>query len=95
MVQPFTVITLAEAEAPGLLVVIELETEPPPAWTWTDEPPAEELLERPPDEELLDAAPAPPPENPRAVMLPSACFSTVTLQVCPNTLFPSFVMVSA
>jgi hypothetical protein len=58
IVQPFTVTTVAEAPDPrGMLV--ELETDPPPAWTCTDEPPAELLLDRPPPAELVTELPVP------------------------------------
>nr|GAJ31403.1 hypothetical protein BDOA9_0105820 [Bradyrhizobium sp. DOA9] len=66
---------------------------PPPACTLTDDPPAELELESEP----LDAVEPVVPEldAPAAVMLPSACFSTVTLQVAPELVFPVFSMVSA
>src|SRR5438105_3315504 len=44
MVQPFTVMVLADTD-PGPPVVIELDTEPPPACTFTPVEPAELLLE--------------------------------------------------
>lgn len=88
MVQPFTVIVLAETEPGPPEDDDELETLPPPACTCTEVPPAELLLE---------SAPAPLPvvaEDPAAEMLPSACFSTVTLQVSPVEFFPVLIMVS-
>ena len=58
MVQPFTVMVLADAD-PGPPVVIELDTEPPPACTCTPVEPAELLLEMLPAPLLLPAeAPA-------------------------------------
>jgi len=89
MVQPLTV-TVAELEAPGPPVLLELETEPPPACTCTDEPPADELLDT-----LLALEPPVDDEAPAAVMLPSACRSTVTLQLCPSAVRPAFVIVAA
>jgi len=89
MVQPFTVMVLADADDPGPPVVIELETEPPPACTCTPVEPAELLLEMLPAPLLL------PAEAPAALMLPSACFSTVTLQVSPDAVLPVFSMVVA
>ena len=88
MVQPFTVTVLAETEPGPPELDDELETLPPPACTCTEVPPAELLLE---------SAPAPLPvveEDPTAEMLPSACFSTVTLQVSPFEFFPVFSIVS-
>jgi hypothetical protein len=35
------------------------------------------------------------PDAPDAVMLPSACFSTETLQVSPDAVLPVFTIVSA
>jgi len=110
MVQPFTVMVLAdELEPPGMLV--ELETEPFPAWTLTEEPPAVLLPDRPPAEEWTELpepaellAAEPPlddelmvelPEEPAAVMLPSGFLLTVTVQVWPEAFFPCLVMVSA
>ena len=91
MVQPLTVIVLADEEVvdpeePG--IVVELETEPPPAWTWTELPPAELELETPPPPEELPAPLA-------VVMLPSAFRLTVTVQVWPAALVPCLVIVSA
>ena len=83
MVQPFTVMVLAETEPGPPDVEVELDTLPPPACTLTDEPPAELLLETPPATPLVD-------EDPVAVILPSACFSTVTEQVSPVTVLPFF-----
>lgn len=75
--QPFTVTVLDEV-APGPPdVEDELDTLPPPAWTFTDEPPAELLLESDPVPPVVE-------DDPAAVMLPSACFSTETLQVSPE-----------
>jgi len=87
-VQPFTVMVLAETEPGPPDVDVELDTLPPPACTLTDEPPAELLLETPPATPLVD-------EDPVAVILPSACFSTVTEQVSPVAVLPVFLMVSA
>src|SRR5690242_15510529 len=74
-------------------VAEELETLPPPACTCTDDPPAELEL----DSEPLDAVDpvVPEPDAPAALMLPSACFTTVTLQVSPDAVLPVFSMVSA
>jgi hypothetical protein len=99
----------AELAPPGMLV--ELETEPLPAWMLTDEPPAVLLPDTPPPDELTELpdpaellAPEPPlddelmvepPEAPAAVMLPSALRLTVTVQVWPAAFLPCFVMVSA
>jgi len=71
----------------------ELETLPPPACTCTEDPPAELEL----DSEPLDAVDpvVPEPDEPTALMLPSACFSTVTLQVSPDAVLPVFSMVAA
>jgi len=93
-VQPLTV-TVLDAVAPGPPEVEdELETEPPPAWTWTDEPPAELLLERLPALPVVAEA-VDPVDAPAAVMLPSACLSTETLQVSPDAVLPVFMIVSA
>jgi len=87
MVQPFTV-TVLEVVAPGPPDVDdELDTLPPPAWTFTDEPPAELLLESDPVLPVVE-------DDPAAVMLPSACFSTETLQVSPEEVFPVLMIVS-
>ena len=89
MVQPFTVIVLAEVEPGPPAVDEELDTEPPPACTRTLVPPAELLL---------DSALLPLPvvaEEPAAEMLPSAWRSTVTLQVSPVELRPVLTTVSA
>lgn len=87
MVQPFTV-TVLEVVAPGPPDVDdELDTLPPPAWTFTDEPPAELLLESEPVLPVVE-------DDPAAVMLPSACFSTETLQVSPEEVFPVLMIVS-
>ncbi|MGX1168220.1 hypothetical protein ACNJYD_04545 [Bradyrhizobium sp. DASA03005] len=93
IVQPLTVMVLALVEPGPPAVDEELETWPPPACTWTDDPPAELELESEP----LDAVEPVVPEldAPAAVMLPSACFSTLTLQVSPELVFPVFSMVSA
>jgi len=87
-VQPFTVTVLAALEPGPPDVDEELDTPPPPAWTCTEEPPAELLLES--DPVLLPVV----DEAPAAVMLPSACFSTDTLQVSPDDVFPVFTMIS-
>jgi hypothetical protein len=89
IVQPFTVMVLADADEPGPPVVIELETEPPPACTCTPLEPAELLLEMLPAPLLL------PAEAPAALMLPSACFSTLTVQLSPDAVLPVLTMVSA
>lgn len=87
MVQPFTV-TVLDDVAPGPPEVDdELDTWPPPACTFTDEPPAELLLDSAPALPVVDDAPA-------ALMLPSACFSTDTLQVSPDDVLPVFTIVS-
>jgi len=47
---------------------------------------------------LLEIEPAPlllPADAPAALMLPSACFSTLTLQVSPDAVLPFFSIVSA
>src|SRR3954470_10413293 len=87
MVQPFTV-TVLDDVAPGPPEVDdELDTWPPPACTFTDVPPAELLLDSAPALPVVDDAPA-------ALMLPSACFSTDTLQVSPAEVVPVFTIVS-
>jgi hypothetical protein len=88
IVQPFTVMVLADTD-PGPPVVIELDTEPPPACTCTPVEPAELLLEMLPAPLLL------PAEAPAALILPSACFSTLTVQLSPDAVLPDFTMVSA
>lgn len=85
---PLTVMVLAEAD-PGPPTVDELDTEPPPAWTWTPVLPAELLLETLPALVLL------PDDAPAALMLPSACFSTETVQLSPELVLPFFTIVSA
>jgi hypothetical protein len=98
-----------ELEPPGM--VVELETEPFPAWTFTEEPPAVVLLDRPPADEPTELPPpaellarefpadeelmVEPPDAPAAVMLPSGFLFTVTVQVCPEAFLPCLVMVSA
>src|SRR4051794_32088791 len=89
MVQPFTVVVLADTD-PGPPVVVELDTEPPPACTCTPVEPAELLLEMLPAPLLLL-----PDEAPAALMLPSACFSTRTVQLSPDAVLPVLTMVSA
>ncbi|QQO16611.1 hypothetical protein JJB99_10870 [Bradyrhizobium diazoefficiens] len=91
--QPLTVTVLALVEPGPPAVEDELDTLPPPAWMCTDDPPAELEL----DNEPLDADEpvVPEPEEPIAVMLPSACFSTVTLQVSPEAVLPVFSIVTA
>jgi len=86
-VQPLTVTVLAEVDPGPPEVEDELDTLPPPAWTFTDEPPAELLLESDPVLPVVE-------EEPAAVMLPSACFSTETLQVSPEGVFPVLTIVS-
>ena len=83
MVQPFTVMVLAETDPGPPDVEVELDTLPPPACTFTEDPPAELLLETPPATPLVD-------EVPIAVILPSACFSTETEQVSPLAVLPFF-----
>ena len=78
--QPFTVMVLAEElEPPGML--LELETEPLPAWMFTEEPPAVLLPDTPPPEEwtelpdpaeLLLLDPEPPLDAELMVELPDA-----------------------
>jgi len=81
MVQPFTVIVLADVDAPPPdPVLLELDTDPLPAWTWTLVPPAEELLETLPAP-LETVLPVPLEPAPADEMLPSAFFCTVTVQV--------------
>ena len=91
--QPLTVMVLALVVPGPPAVDEELETLPPPACTCTDDPPAELEL----DNEPLDAVDpvVPEPDAPTALMLPSACFSTVTLQVSPDDVLPVFSMVAA
>jgi len=93
IVQPLTVTVLALVEPGPPAVEDELETLPPPAWTCTDDPPAELELDSVP----LDAVEpvVPEPDDPSAVMLPSACFSTVTRHVSPDAVLPVFSVVSA
>src|SRR4051812_12155230 len=88
IVQPFTVMVLAETDPGPPDVDDELDTLPPPACTFTEEPPAELLLETPPATPLVD-------EDPVAVILPSACFSTEPEQFSPVAVLPFFSMVSA
>lgn len=88
IVQPFTVMVLAETDPGPPDVDDELDTLPPPACTFTEAPPAELLLETPPATPLVD-------DDPIAVILPSACFSTETEQVSPVAVLPFFSMVSA
>lgn len=91
--QPLTVMVLALVEPGPPAVDEELDTLPPPACTFTDDPPAELELDRAP---LDEADPVVPEcDEPAAVMLPSACFSTVTLQVSPDAVLPVFSMVAA
>src|SRR3954471_12139065 len=79
---------LAETD-PGPPVVVELDTEPPPACTCTPVVPAELLLEMLPAPLLLPAA------APAALMLPSACFSTETVHRSPDEVLPVLTIVSA
>lgn len=88
MVQPFTVMVLADTD-PGPPVVVELDTEPPPACTCTPVLPAELLLEMLPAPLLLPAA------APAALTLPSACFSTETVHRSPDEVLPVLTIVSA
>jgi hypothetical protein len=92
-VQPLTVMVLALAEPGPPAVDEELDTLPPPACTCTDDPPAELELESEPLDEVDPVVPD--PEAPAALMLPSACFTTVTLQVSPDAVLPVFSMVCA
>jgi hypothetical protein len=92
-VQPLTVTVLALVEPGPPDVDDELDTLPPPAWTCTDDPPAELELDKDPADEVDPVVPE--PDEPSAVMLPSGCFSTVTLQVSPDAFLPVFSMVSA
>ena len=89
--QPLTVTVMAEVDPGPPLVDDELDTLPPPAWTFTEVPPAELLLDTDPALLVLPVV----DDEPTAVMLPSACFSTVTLQVPPDDVLPVFTMVSA
>ena len=95
IVHPLTVTVDAAAEAPGPPVVVELDTEPPPASTRTDEPPADELLDELPDELLDTLLALPPPELAEAVTLPSGRRSTVAVQGWPVAVLPCLVIVSA
>jgi hypothetical protein len=90
MVQPFTVMVLAETEPGPPDVEVELDTLPPPACTLTEEPPAELLLETPPATPLVEEDTPLVEEDPVAVILPSACFSTVTEHVSPVAVLPFF-----
>jgi hypothetical protein len=87
-VQPFTVMVLADTDPGPPVVDDELDTEPPPACTCTPVPPAELLLETVP-------ALLPPADAPAALMLPSACFSTETVQLSPDEVLPFLMIVSA
>jgi hypothetical protein len=89
MVQPFTVIVLAEVDPGPPAVDDELDTEPPPDWMRTEEPPAELLLE------MVPALLLPVVDDPTALILPSACFSTETVQVSPDAVVPFLMIVSA
>lgn len=91
--QPLTVMVLALVEPGPPAVDEELETLPPPACTFTDDPPAELELDTEPLDEVDPVVPE--RDEPAAVMLPSACLSTVTLQVSPDAVLPVFSMVSA
>lgn len=91
--QPLTVMVLALVEPGPPAVDEELDTLPPPACTCTDDPPAELELESEPLDEVDPLVPD--PEAPAALMLPSACFTTVTLQVSPDAVLPVFSMVCA
>jgi hypothetical protein len=91
IVQPFTVMVLAEVDPGPPLVDDELDTLPPPAWTFTEVPPAELLLDSDPALLVLPVV----DDEPTAVILPSPCFSTVTLHVSPDGVLPVFTMVSA
>lgn len=94
IVQPLTVMVLALVEPGPPAVEDELDTLPPPAWTCTDDPPAELELDSAPLDVVEPVVPD-PDEEPSAVMLPSACFSTVTLQVSPDAVLPVFSIVAA
>ena len=87
--QPLTVTVLALVEPGPPDVDDELDTLPPPAWTCTDDPPAELELDKDPADEVDPVVPE--PDEPSAVMLPSGCFSTVTLQVSPDASGSFFV----
>ncbi|UPJ59280.1 hypothetical protein [Bradyrhizobium sp. 192] len=91
--QPLTVMVLALVEPGPPAVEDELDTLPPPACTCTDDPPAELELESEPLEAVEPVVLE--PDEPTAVMLPSACFSTVTLQVSPDAVLPVFSRVVA
>jgi hypothetical protein len=88
IVQPFTVMVLADTDPGPPVVDDELDTEPPPACTCTPVPPAELLLATVP-------ALLPPADAPAALMLPSACFSTETVQLSPDEVLPFLTIVSA
>jgi hypothetical protein len=88
IVQPFTVMVLADTDPGPPVVDDELDTEPPPACTCTLLPPAELLLATVPTLLL-------PADAPAALMLPSACFSTETVQLSPEVVLPFFTIVSA
>jgi len=88
IVQPFTVMVLADTDPGPPVVDDELDTEPPPACTCTPVPPAELLL-------AIVPALLPPADAPAALMLPSACFSTETVQLSPDEVLPFLTIVSA
>src|SRR4051794_38056496 len=79
---------LADTDPGPPVVDDELDTEPPPACTCTPVPPAELLP-------AIVPALLPPADAPAALMLPSACFSTETVQVSPDEVLPFLTIVSA
>src|SRR6185295_11423363 len=79
---------LADTDPGPPVVDDELDTEPPPACTCTLLPPAELLLATVPALLL-------PADAPAALKLPSACFSTETVQLSPDEVLPFLTIVSA
>jgi len=88
IVHPFTVMVLADTDPGPPVVDDELDTDPPPACTCTPVPPAELLL-------VIVPALLLPADAPAALMLPSACFSTETVQLSPDEVLPFLTIVSA
>src|SRR4051794_2329194 len=79
---------LADTDPGPPVVDDELDTEPPPACTCTPVPPAELLP-------AIVPALLLPADAPAALMLPSACFSTETVQLSPDEVLPFLTIVSA
>src|SRR3954452_20334149 len=79
---------LADTDPGPPVVDDELDTEPPPACTCTPVPPAELLP-------AIVPALLLPADAPAALTLPSACFSTETVQLSPDEVLPFLMIVSA